>query len=153
MVEPGFVGHTSEECDQIFRHQGTEDNDEVPELVDTSDDDVQLPDLEEVHVAREPALVGVLIGVLKSEVTPLYTDTPHTALHHHTTLRSETVTKNIPADILNKKDRFLGPVKCRRERERVSEIDLPLVTCAYSAPCGLVRREHFLTVWWYIIRL
>ena len=51
MVEPGFVGHTSEECDQMFRHQATEDNDEVevlPELVDTSDDDVQLPDLEEV---------------------------------------------------------------------------------------------------------
>ena len=56
MVEPGFVGHTSEECDQMFRdhmfrRQATEDNDEVedlPELVDTSDDDVQLPDLEEV---------------------------------------------------------------------------------------------------------
>ena len=49
MVELGFVGHTSEECDQM---QATEDsdNDEVPELVDTSDDDddVQLPDLEEV---------------------------------------------------------------------------------------------------------
>ena len=58
MVVPGFVGHTSEECDQMFRHQATEDsdNDEVPELVDTSDDDVQLPDLEEVHVAREPAV-------------------------------------------------------------------------------------------------
>ena len=52
MVELGFVRHTSEECDQMFRHQATEDsdNDEVPELVDTSDDDddVQLPDLEEV---------------------------------------------------------------------------------------------------------
>ena len=51
MVEPGFVGHTFEECDQMFRRQATEDNDEVevlPELVDTSDDDVQLPDLEEV---------------------------------------------------------------------------------------------------------
>ena len=110
----------------------------------------------EPEVGVLKAEVGVLkseVGVLKSEVTPLYTDTPHTALHHHTTLRSETATKNIPADILNKKDRFLGPVKCRRERERVSEIDLPLVTCAYSAPCGLVRREHFLTVWWYIIRL
>ena len=48
MVEPGFVGHTSEVCDQMF---ATEDNNEVevlPELVDTSDDDVQLPDLEEV---------------------------------------------------------------------------------------------------------
>ena len=34
-VEPGFVGHTFEECDQMF---ATEDNDEVevlPELVDT----------------------------------------------------------------------------------------------------------------------
>ena len=47
MVEPGFVGHTFEECDQMFRRQATEDN-VLPELVDTSDDDVQLPDLEEV---------------------------------------------------------------------------------------------------------
>ena len=45
MVELGFVGHTSEECDQMFRRHATEDNDEVEV---TSDDDVQLPDLEEV---------------------------------------------------------------------------------------------------------
>jgi hypothetical protein len=67
MVEPGFVGHTFEDCDQMFRrhdllNQVTEDNDEVevlpelvdssddddlPELVDSCDDDAQLPDLEE----------------------------------------------------------------------------------------------------------
>ncbi len=67
MVEPRFVGHTFDDCDQMFRrdllNQVTEDNDEVevlpelvdssddddlPELVDTSVDDDQLPDLEEV---------------------------------------------------------------------------------------------------------
>ena len=69
MVEPRFVGHTFDDCDQMFRrdllNQVIEDNDEVevlpglvyssssddddlPELVDTSVDDDQLPDLEEV---------------------------------------------------------------------------------------------------------
>ena len=70
MVEPRFVGHTFDDCDQMFRredllNQVIEDNDEVevlpglvyssssddddlPELVDTSVDDDQLPDLGEV---------------------------------------------------------------------------------------------------------
>ena len=70
MVEPRFVGHTFDDCDQMFRredllNQVIEDNDEVevlpglvyssssddddlPELVDTSVVDDQLPDLEEV---------------------------------------------------------------------------------------------------------
>ena len=70
MVEPRFVGHTFDDCDQMFRREdllnqviedngevevlpglvysSSSDDDDLPELVDTSVDDDQLPDLEEV---------------------------------------------------------------------------------------------------------
>ena len=81
MVELGFVGHTFNECDQMFRRHATEDNEVevLPELVDTSDDDVQLPDLEEafspdnvyfqtaVYNETLPDVVAELTGRLLNE--------------------------------------------------------------------------------------